>query len=411
MLFYPFVIQGKAHVQSVNPQMCDEDFLYEFDEDFYKEDGQELPFVSYTEPEPENQSVMSRKQNNDERVFRASGHQAKAFKQQSFQKMHQPKKTFSPACNASGFSRGNHFLGNKNLSDQNSFQCTESAYSNKENRDPENMFEESLDLDDVIGDRTVPQFKQRKYSSKHTSQKLSEIFSQNLLEEKYEISDEDSNLPDIPQINPLSKRHSPVDVGNRPFASTALNKLRPPQYDVDKMSEISKNVTRTFNRTAFKCFNQGNVSNQNKNILKDFNRNVAQIYSNLLEKGVGLSRSKFINEDTSSEGPTFIQNPNKIAKPNSVFQEGTSKAPSIEQNETTLIGNRVHENDLLQSCTTYLPIQTIEKERSKMNDRDATYQNNDWQSSIFAGSHSKEDYGFQDGDEVTRLAILIVLFL
>ena len=45
-----------------------------------------------------------------------------------------------------------------------------------------------------------------------------------------------------------------------------------------------------------------------------------------------------------------------------------------------------------------------------MNDSDETSQNRDWQSSIFLGSHSKEDYGFQDGGEMARLAILIVLF-
>ena len=153
-----------------------------------------------------------------------------------------------------------------------------------------------------------------------------------------------------------------------------------------------------------------------------------------MEKGAGLSKRKFTNEDTLGKGPTFIQNHNKIAKTNIVFQEDTfhtgnyfrsvtipnipensqtytnqqeifvnsSKAPGIKQDETQLIGNRVHENDLLRTCITYLTTQTLEKERSKMNDSDATNQNNDWQSSIFTSSHSKEDYGFQDGDEVTR---------
>ena len=88
----------------------------------------------------------------------------------------------------------------------------------------------------------------------------------------------------------------------------------------------------------------------------------------------------------------------------------SSKAPSIKQDETLLIGNRVHENELLQNCTTYLPTQTLGKKRSKMNNSDATNQNNDWQSSIFTGSHSKEDYGFQDGHEVMRSAILFFSF-
>ena len=71
-------------------------------------------------------------------------------------------------------------------------------------------------------------------------------------------------------------------------------------------------------------------------------------------------------------------------------------ALSIKQNETQVIGNRVNENDLFQSSTTYLPTQTLGKELSKMNDSDTTNQNNDGQSSIFTGiSHSKEDYGFQ----------------
>ena len=139
------------------------------------------------------------------------------------------------------------------------------------------------------------------------------------------------------------------------------------------MTEISKNVTHSFNRTTIKWFNQSNILNQNKNNLKYLNRNVAQIYRNLLEKGAGLSKRKLTNEDTSSKGPTFIQNHNKIAKPNIVFQEDTfhtgnylklvtnpnipknsqtyhnqqeffvnsSKAPSIKQNETQFIGNRV----------------------------------------------------------------------
>ena len=443
MMFYPFVIQGKSHVQSENHQMCDEDFLYEFDEDFYKEDGQELPFLSYTEPEPENQIAMADIHNNYENVFGASDHQAKAFKQQSFQTMYQPRKAFSALRNSSGFSRMNHILGNKNLSAQNSFHCAESFYPNKENRNPKNnISEESLDPDDVIDDRTVPQFKHRKYSSKHASEKLSEIFSQNLREERYEISDEDGDLPEIPQINPVSKHHTSADVGNRSFASTSLNKLRPPQYDVDKMAEISKIVTRSFNKNAVRCSNQGNISKQNKNDLKDLNRNVAQIYSNLLEKGAGFLKRKFINEDTSSEQPTFIQNHNKIAKPYSLFREdkihtgnylkavtipntsensqtynnqqeffiNSSRASSINPNETALLGNRVHKNDPVQNCSTHLPTQTLVKERSKMNDSDATSQNSDWQSSIFTGSHSKEDYGFQDGGEMTRLAILIVLF-
>ena len=443
MMFYIFIIRGNSHVQPLNHQIGDEDSLYEFDDDCYKEDGQDLPFVSYTELVPENQIAMADKHSNDEKVFRASDHQTRTFKQQPFQTMYQPRKPFSSTYNSSGFSRVNHFLGNKNSRAQNSFHCCESAYSNKENRDPENnLFEESLDAYEVIGDRTVPQFKQRKYSSKHTSQKLSEIFSQNLHEEKYEISDEDEDLPDMPQVNPLNKQHTPADVGYQSFALTTVNKLRPPQYDVDKMAEISKNVTRSFNRTTFKCSSQSNVSNQNENNLKDLNRNVAQIYSNLLEKGAGLSKRKFTNEDTSSKGPTFIQNHNKIAKPNIVFQEDTfhtgnylrsvtipnipensqtynnqqeifvnsSKAPSIKQDETQLIGNRVHENELLQNCTTYLPTQTLGKKRSKMNNSDATNQNNDWQSSIFTGSHSKEDYGFQDGHEVMRSAILFFSF-
>ena len=286
MMFYPFVIQGKSHVQSENHQMCVEDFLYEFEEGFYKEDRQELPFPSYTEPEPENQIAMADMHNNYENVFGASGHQAKAFKQQSFQTMYYPRKAFSPVCNSSGFSRVNHILGNKNLSAQNSFHCAASVYSNKENRDPKNnISKESLDPDDVIDDRMVPQFKQRKYSSKHASQKLSEIFSQNLSEERYETSDEDGDLPEIPQINPVSKHHTPADVGNRSFASTSLNKLRPPQYNVDKMAEISKIVTRSFNKNAIRCSNQSNISKENKNNLKDLNRNVAQICSNLLKKG------------------------------------------------------------------------------------------------------------------------------
>ena len=236
-----------------------------------------MPFVSYTELVPENQIAMADKHSNDEKVFQASDHKTKVLKQQSFQTMYQqpfqtiaqPRKPFSPTCNSNGFSRVNNFLGNINLRAQNSFHCCESAYSNKENRDPEsNLFEKSLDTDDAIGDRTVPQFKQRKYSSKHTSQKLSEIFSQNLLEEKYEISDEDEDLRDIPQIKPLNKQHTPADVGDQSFALTTVNKLQPPQYDVDKMAEISKNVTRSFNRTTLKCYNQSNVLNQNKNNLR-----------------------------------------------------------------------------------------------------------------------------------------------
>ena len=92
------------------------------------------------------------------------------------------------------------------------------------------------------------------------------------------------------------------------------------------------------------------------------------------------------------------------------FFINSSRASGINPNETTLIGNRVHKNDLVQNFSTHLPTQTLEKERSKMNDSDATSQNRDWQSSIFTGSHSKEDYGFQDGGEMTRSAILIVLF-
>ena len=193
-------------MQLVNHQIDDEDSLYEFDDDFYKEDRQDLPFVSYTEVVPENQIAMAKKHSNEEKVFRANDQQTKAFKQQPFQAMYQPRKPFSPTCNSSGFSRVNYFFWNKNLKAQNSFYCCGGAYSDKENRDPEsNLFEKSLDTDDTIGNRTVPQFKQRKYSSTHTSQKLPEVFSQNLLEEKYEISDEDEDLPDIPQINPLNK--------------------------------------------------------------------------------------------------------------------------------------------------------------------------------------------------------------
>ena len=43
-------------------------------------------------------------------------------------------------------------------------------------------------------------------------------------------------------------------------------------------------------------------------------------------------------------------------------------ALSIKQNETQVIGNRVYENDLFQSSTTYLPTQTLGKELSKMNE-------------------------------------------
>ena len=154
---------------------------------------------------------MADKHNNDERVFWASNHQVELFKQQSFQTMYQHRKAFSPICNSRGFSRVNHVLGNKNLSAQDSFHYAESVSWKKENREPENnISEKSFDPDDVIDDRTVPQLKQRKYSSRHTSQKLSEIFSQNLLEEKYEISDDEGDL---------------ADVWNRSFARIALNKL------------------------------------------------------------------------------------------------------------------------------------------------------------------------------------------
>ena len=151
MMFYLFVIQDNSHVQSVNHQIDVEDSLYEFDEAFYKEDRQDLPIVSYTELEPENHIAIADKHNDDGKVFRASDHQA------SFQTMYQPRKAFSPTCNSSGFFRVNYFLGNKNSTEQDSFYCCESAYSNKENRDPEsNLFGKSLDTDDVIGDRTVP---------------------------------------------------------------------------------------------------------------------------------------------------------------------------------------------------------------------------------------------------------------
>ena len=102
------------------------------------------------------------------------------------------------------------------------------------------------------------------------------MFSQNLLGEKYEISDEDEDLPDIAQINPLNKQRTIADIGNRSFGSTALNKLQPPRYDGDKMVEISKSVTCSFTWTVFKCSNQSNVLNQNKNNLKNLNRNVRQ---------------------------------------------------------------------------------------------------------------------------------------
>ena len=82
MMFYLFVIQGNSHVQLVNQQIDDEDSLYEFDDDFYKEDRQDLPFVSYTEVVPENQIAMAEKHSNEENVFRANDQQTKAFKQQ-----------------------------------------------------------------------------------------------------------------------------------------------------------------------------------------------------------------------------------------------------------------------------------------------------------------------------------------